>query len=165
MRAVDVCERLVEGCIPEPNSGCWLWFRGLGSDGYGNISAKRPGVKFRAQKTHRMAWELFKGPIPSDMCVLHRCDVRSCVNPDHLFLGTRHDNDADMRAKNRHSPTPGERGNTRGEQNAQAKLREGDVADIRRRSTENWKVLAKEYGVNHRTIWKVRTGRSWRGDR
>jgi HNH endonuclease len=146
--------------LPEPNSGCWLWQRGLDTSGYGSMS-----VKARSQRTHRFAWKSFKGQIPFGMCVCHRCDVRSCVNPDHLFLGTRRDNDADMRAKNRHSPTPGEQGKTRREQNAQAKLTEGDVADIRRRSEENWKVLATEYGVNHRTIWKVRTGRSWRGDR
>src|SRR4029077_7716596 len=156
----DPQEALIANSIPEPNSGCWLWMRGLDTSGYGSMS-----VRSKSQRTHRVAWRLFKGPIPQDRCVLHRCDVRSCVNPDHLFLGTRQDNDADMRAKNRHSPTPGEQGDTRGEQNAQAKLTEGDVADIRRRSGENWKVLAKEYGVNHRTIWKVRTGRSWRGDR
>jgi hypothetical protein len=148
---------LVANYIPEPNSGCWLWLRSLNQDGYGSMS-----VRSRSDRTHRVAWRSFKGVIPRGMCVCHRCDVRSCVNPDHLFLGTKRDNDADMRAKGRHSPLP----STRGERNARAKLGEGDVGEIRRRRRqgENWKILAREYGVSHKTIWKVNAGLSWKGD-
>jgi hypothetical protein len=114
-----------------------------------------------------VAWRLFKGQIPLGMCVLHRCDIRSCVNPNHLFLGSRRDNDTDMRAKRRNSLTPGQRGETRGERNAQAKLNENDVGEIRRRKQlgENWNVLAKEYGVQRQAIWKIWRGLRWRGDR
>ena len=166
MRLRDPLSFFESNYIPEPNSGCWLWERGLGSDGYGSLSVTsvRQSAKHgRAQRTHRFAWEFFRGPIPKGKCVLHRCDVRSCVNPDHLFLGTRTDNNADMVTKGRNSPLP----SSRGEQNARAKLTENDVGEIRRRYQvgENWKILAKEYGVNHKTIWKVGTGRSWRGDR
>jgi hypothetical protein len=161
--AQDVFERLFAGYAPEPNSGCWLWLRGLDGNGYANISVKRADKFSRAHRAHRLSWEFVNGPIPDDMCILHRCDVRSCVNPDHLFLGTRADNDADMRAKGRHSSPPLHAG----EKNGQAKLTEGQVAEIRCRyqAGENWKILANEYGVNHRTIWKVGTNRSWRGDR
>jgi hypothetical protein len=161
--AQDVFERLLSNYTPEPNSGCWLWLLGLGTDGYGNISSKGFGRKFRAQSAHRVSWEFFKGPIPQDMCVLHRCDVRSCVNPDHLFLGTRADNNTDKQAKGRASLTPGQQGLTKGENNAMAKLSKSDVIMIRE-SEENWKVLAKRYGVHHQTIWKIRRGFRW-GDR
>ena len=144
--------------IPEPNSGCWLWVRGLNKNGYGSMSVSPPVKGRRAQTTHRVAWKLFKGPIPAGMCVCHRCDVRSCVNPDHLFLGTNADNTADMNAKNRQRH-PGQKG----EKNGMAKLTAAEVLAIRQRRAqgENWKALAKEYGVHHQTIWKITSNMRW----
>lgn len=82
--------------IPEPNSGCLLFFGCRQSDGYGYIR-RRPAL-FLA---HRVAWRVAFGPIPKDLQVLHRCDVRCCVNPAHLFLGTNDDNRADCVSKER----------------------------------------------------------------
>jgi len=76
---------------------CWLWLAGLDKDGYGkfNIGDKT----FRA---HRVAWELAANKkIPNGLCVLHRCDVPGCVNPEHLFLGTALENNQDREEKNR----------------------------------------------------------------
>jgi hypothetical protein len=75
-----------------------LWTGARSIWGYGRL--KRGGVMYAA--AHRVAWELANGPVPDGRFVLHRCDVRSCVNPDHLFLGTQLDNVNDMYAKGRH---------------------------------------------------------------
>lgn len=93
-----------EDCfIPVTETGCWLWnksYKGPGYKrglGYGQIN-----VKGRNCGAHRIAWQLFRGEIPRGMSVLHKCDVRICVNPDHLFLGTALENMRDMTAKGRH---------------------------------------------------------------
>ena len=82
--------------IPEPNSGCRLWLAFLNATGYGQIRYKK-----RAYQAHRLAWIAKHGPIPEGLQVLHKCDVRSCINPDHLWLGTQADNIHDMIAKGR----------------------------------------------------------------
>ena len=77
-------------------SGCWNWTGSVDSKGYGSI---KDGVTSRA---HRVAWKLYKGKIPEGIFVLHTCDNRKCVNPNHLFLGTSKDNVRDMMDKGRH---------------------------------------------------------------
>lgn len=80
----------------EVQDDCWVWVKGANNSGYGLFYTS--GKKIRA---HRFAWELFFGPIPPGLSVLHRCDVPPCVNPDHLFLGTNYDNIQDMIRKGR----------------------------------------------------------------
>ena len=77
-------------------TGCWNWTRSLSNKGYGYF--RRDGHEL----AHRWSYGTFVGPIPPKMFVLHHCDNPRCVNPDHLFLGTNHDNILDMVAKGRH---------------------------------------------------------------
>ena len=82
---------------PEPNSGCWLWTASVRPlSGYGQL---RHAGKIRF--AHRVAYEAFRGRIPDGLFVCHHCDTRSCINPDHLFLGTGKDNAQDMIRKGR----------------------------------------------------------------
>lgn len=120
---------------------CWLWKKSVNKLGYGNFHV---GDKNLA--AHRVAWELLRGPIPPGVHVLHHCDNRRCVNPDHLYLGSHRDN---MRDKiNR------DRGNLR-------KLTREQV-DLVRNSDERPCDLARSLGVSTNTVWRVRTGRYYR---
>ncbi len=99
---------------------CWSWkstMRGL----YGSIKS----VGGKKVSAHRLAYKLSYGEIPDSQCVLHKCDNPKCVNPSHLFLGTRGDNNRDRARKGRSNPT-------RGELSVKAKLKDSEVSEIRR---------------------------------
>lgn len=85
-------ERFEKKFIPEPISGCWLWIGGISNTGYGMIGINGK----RTKAAHRISWEIYRGHIPPDLWVLHKCDVRCCVNPDHLYLGTAKNNVHDL---------------------------------------------------------------------
>lgn len=87
---------------PEPMSGCWLWTGGVGkSSGYGHFNVRVSVANHRTELAHRASWLFFRGEIPAGSWVLHRCDVPTCVNPDHLFLGDVVVNGADKAKKGR----------------------------------------------------------------
>ena len=81
-------------------SGCWLWTGAINSSGYGSF-AIREGGRPKTDNAARISWKLYRGAIPEGSHVLHACDVRRCVNPDHLFLGTNQDNTRDKAIKGR----------------------------------------------------------------
>lgn len=84
-----------ERCMPEPNSGCWLWLGSTDKLGYGKVSVQGHFL------AHRLAYAETHGDIPEGLLVLHKCDVPSCVNPDHLYIGDDQDNMNDMAARGR----------------------------------------------------------------
>lgn len=148
-----LAERFYDKCSPEPNSGCWLWTGAVKELGYGVMG--RGGRKDGIVKAHRASWEIHNGPIPDGMAVCHKCDVPSCVNPDHLFLGTLSDNMRDCVAKGR-LRTP----DNRGERAGWAKLNADAVRDIRTRA-HTGKSYALKYGVSKSTVFAVWSGNNW----
>ena len=142
-------ESLFSRTIPEPNSGCWLW-DGAVIGGYG--ISRLFGEPIRA---HRLSWILFnRWPIPHKMDICHKCDVPLCVNPNHLFLGTRLENIRDMHRKGR-ANTP------RGERSGSARLTAKEVLDIRADQALTQEQLANKYGVSPSTIHSIKSRKNW----
>lgn len=135
----------------EKTEDCWLWTDRNLNKGYGRIPEKGKGS--RLLSAHRLAWELYYGPIPDGMFVLHTCDVRRCVCPRHLWLGTHADNMADCLSK-------GRKAHLHGERNGWAKLTREDVLDIRA-STDSRSKIALKYGIHFMHVSRLRGGRRW----
>ena len=83
-----------------PEGGCWIWMGYVDSLGYARFQIPKTQIMTSA---HRASYEAFVGSIPKGLCVLHKCDNPSCVNPTHLFIGTQLDNMRDKCSKGRHS--------------------------------------------------------------
>lgn len=135
--------------MPEPMSGCWLWTGTTVRGTYGKMTRGK-----ERKYAHRFSWEYHHGPIPEGMCVCHKCDVPSCVNPDHLFLGTASDNTQDMLRKGRNNPP-------KGSGHYKARLTEDDARFIKR-SEKMHKEIAAELGVRRETVTAVKVGRTWK---
>lgn len=154
---VPARERHEDKWVAVPESGCWLWTGAINKNtGYGVI-----WVNNKRQRAHRASWEIHRGKIPDGLWVLHKCDVKSCVNPAHLFLGTPQDNVADMIAKGRQNrrPLPRDR-QMRGEGHGCSKISERTAIEICC-SKEKTSVLAERYGLAKVTIRKIRAGSLW----
>lgn len=158
--------RVFEHRVEVDANGCWLWTGNCFSVGYARINVNR-----RGRTGHRLSWELSTGPIPDGggyhgTCVCHRCDVRRCVNPEHLFLGTPAENMHDRDRKGRHgrgySIPPEHR--SRGVSHHQARLSELDVIALRsaRANTgESYTKLAARFGISARHARDICTRQRW----
>lgn len=132
-------------------SGCWEWSgKCLDSYGYGIVTRNK-----KTMKAHRVAYELFKGPIPDGMCVCHTCDNRRCCNPSHLWLGTNADNIRDKVDKGRH---------VQGERQWSAKLNNDKVRKIRELASTGLSApkIAERFGVGNTTVYQVINQTHWK---
>lgn len=131
---------------------CWVWTGNKNKTGYGQY--KMPGHSYR---THRASWQMAFGPIPKGMQVLHHCDNPSCVNPDHLFLGTHKDNMADCAAKGR-IVLP----NQVGENHSGHKLTEEEVRQIKGLLNQcSHAQISKMYGISRSVVTRIALKQLW----
>jgi len=155
--AIDVWEparlqaRILANIEPDTNGGCWLWTGTLHQNGYGEM-----GIGQRLHnRAHRVSFSVFRGAIPEGALVLHRCDVRACCNPSHLFLGSSTDNVRDMISKGRVRYKP-----VRGSENTNARLTDAQVVEIRT-SPESSYALAERLPVTASMVRRIRRGQAW----
>lgn len=139
-------------------SGCWEWI-GSKRCGYGRmiIGSRKDGTR-RSASAHRVSYELTYGEIPDGMEVCHKCDNPCCVNPNHLFLGTRQDNIDDRERKGRNIVFTGE-------ENTRSKLTKKIVKDARWERAykgTSFQKLADKYGVSKKTMMRAIKGDTWK---
>ena len=140
-------------------NGCWLWIGTVDRYGYGRFAIK--GKQFLA---HRIAYELTYGKIPDGLLCCHHCDNPRCVRPDHLFIGTNSDNMIDAYKKGRlRQLSPFTSQNTRGSNNANAKLTKTDILEIRYLRYDGFSqgTIAKRFNVSVSTIKDILHKRTW----
>lgn len=135
--------RLEERSVPITETGCLLWLGSVDTHGYG-VFGEYPGER----RAHRIAYRLRYGSIPKGLFVCHKCDVPSCINTDHLFLGTAKDNSVDMVKKGR-------------QKTVGRKLNRQQIKEIRE-SILTLEELRKLYGVTQQAIVDIKAYKTWR---
>lgn len=140
----------LESSVVYAESGCWLLMTSIRAKGYAARS-----FKGRQSDAHRASYEAYVGEIPVGMQVLHRCDVRNCVNPKHLFLGTNSDNMQDMLSKGRGSV---------GERHYKAVLTDELVRKLRSeyQPGDSWMELERKTGINRGVLRPAILGITWK---
>jgi hypothetical protein len=148
----------------DTSGDCWEWRGTIMHEGYGVAH-----FNYRHYRAHRVSWELTNGPIPDELCVLHRCDNRSCVNPAHLFVGTRDDNMRDMvaKARQRHGDNHPFKINPqlaqRGEAHGISKLTAQQVREIRRLRAEGvpYAQIGRRFEISGGHTYAIVNRRLW----
>lgn len=130
---------------PSPD-GCLLWMGGTNTNGYAALWRRG-----RQRLVGRELWVHTRGPIATGLCVCHTCDVRVCVNINHLWLGTNQDNLADMVSKKRHA---------RGIKQGHAKLTDGQVIEIYD-STDTQVSIAAKYHITQAAVSLIKLRKNW----
>lgn len=144
---VSDIDRFMSKVVIQPN-GCWEWQGVKDHRSYGVLSGDL-GKQFK--KAHRWSYWYHKGH-PGDMFVCHSCDNPSCVNPEHLWLGTHQDNNNDRILKDR---------SIKGEKHGNAKLTDEDVKDIKY-STVDALTISKKYNITRQTVYLIRWNKAWK---
>ena len=148
---LSIRARFEQKIMTIPECGCWIWMGSTNSKGYPNFWHKG-----HSRHGNRVAWELYRGIIPAGLHVLHSCDTPSCVNPNHLFLGTNQENKNDSVKKSRHRWTA-----KYGDDNAQSKLTSQEVLRILSSGDPGY-LLAKRFNISQQTICDIKKGRRWK---
>lgn len=155
--AQDIRTRFMLKVDKRAPDDCWLWTgAGASGEGYGQFKLG----SYKRESAHRVSYRLFVGDIPTGQVVRHKCDVRLCVNPAHLELGSQSDNVRDAVDRGRMVPPP----ISKGACHPRAKLTDDDVADARAAhgAGANVSELARKFGVGWTTMSHVIAGRTWR---
>ena len=129
--------------------GCWDWSGFKDKNGYSRLNVgKLPKL------AHRLSLQIHGIDVPDDLCVLHTCDNPSCCNPKHLRIGTKGENNADMRLKKR---------SARGQRNGKAKLTNAEAIAIKAGLDrgESGKSLADQFNISQATVSSIRHGTRW----
>lgn len=131
--------------------GCIAYLGAISKNGYGVFIINR-----KSFSAHRIAYELFVGKVPKNKMVLHKCDNRKCVAPQHLLLGTQRDNMRDMHNKKRNH-------SNKGENHGMARLTLLQVQDIRKKLKDGIKpkVISEIYAISKATIADIKYHRTW----
>lgn len=155
----DVPRLLRINSYPNKATGCLLYLGSRTRAGYGRI--RLGGFDGKEHYAHRLAYELSRGPIPDGMQVCHTCDVPNCINPDHLFLGTNADNQADMDRKGRRDATSW---TMLGECHHNSKLTDDDVrfirANCKRRGDQ--RRMARRFGITEANVTVIVKRKGWK---
>lgn len=133
---------------------CWMWTGAKDTTGYG-----RTYFIDKVTAAHRVAWELtFNKTIPHGLFACHKCDVRPCCNPHHIFIGTNSDNIRDCVAKGLDT------GRVRGSKIHCSKLTEVKVKEIRklRNAGTTYRLIAEQFGISTQQTWCICSRRWWK---
>lgn len=136
-------------------NGCWEWNGAKRWNGYGKFSHYKKTIL-----AHRFSYEFYFGPIEEGFFVLHKCDNRGCVNPEHLFIGTQKDNMIDMVSKDRHAKV---KIKCSCELNPKSKLKINDIDEIiaKYKNGLSSRKIASEYNVSKTMILNIVNGKNW----
>lgn len=146
-------ESFMKKVYPEPNTGCWLWGGKVNENGYGRTWTKH----LKLHNAHRLSYYLHNGDFDRSMHVLHKCDVPSCVNPDHLYLGDQAQNVKDRDSRNRGVWK-------HGSMNHRATISEETVRQIKieLQRGENHRLIAENHKTKKHIVSDISSGRCWR---
>ena len=129
---------------------CWVWTKSTLVGGYGQVQ-----IEGKKWTTHRLFYTYYKGEIPSGKLVCHTCDNPTCVNPDHLYIGTHKDNNNDTYNRNRMPLRYGDQATN------VVKLSKEEALHIKYSSIKS-KELEQKYNINQSQVSRIRNGKTWK---
>jgi len=156
---ISVAKRLQKYSVRNQETGCLEWHGYKDIYGYGILLVSIDGIK-KNKKAHRLSYEQAYGDIGEGKFVCHKCDVRNCIEPSHLFIGTAADNNRDMMNKGRFKSGGKPH---HGEKNPKAKLTQQQVDGIRIlcKFGISGRSIAKSLHMNASTIQRIASGKNW----